>query len=260
MTGEPNVTSADGVLTLAVSTAANGTAMNPGAVDQAADALAELLSGARDERVILLVGKGKNFCAGGDVASFAAAADRSDFVRDLAVRMHRMMDLMVCSGRPVVVAAKGWAAGAGMSFTLHGDVVVGGTSTRLRPAYSGIGLSPDGGMTWTLPRIVGAARARGIILTNRVISAQEALDWGILSEIVDDDQVDARAREIAVDLAAGPSEALQTTARQLRADPSTTLVEQFATETRDIARLVGEPEGIEGVNAFVEKRKPVWPR
>lgn len=259
MTDSPSaVSSAGGVLTIAISTAANGTALDPDAVDDGAQALAELNAGDRDERVVLLVGAGKNFCAGGNVAGFAAAADRSAHIADLADRMHRLMELLVASGPPVVVAAKGWAAGAGMSFTLYGDVVVGGPSTRLRPAYSGIGLSPDGGLTWTLPRTVGAGRARSIMLTNRIIAAPEALEIGLLSEVVDDEQVDARAREIAVELAAGPAAALQATARMLRASPTASLSDQLAAEAESIARLAGAPEGVEGVDAFVGKRSPRW--
>jgi 2-(1,2-epoxy-1,2-dihydrophenyl)acetyl-CoA isomerase len=145
-----------------------------------------------------------------------------------------------------------------MSLTLIGDVVVGGPSTKMRPAYSGIGLSPDGGMTWSLPRVVGPARARAIILTNRILSAQNALELGLVSELVDDEQVDARAREIAAELAAGPSGALQATAALLRAAPTASLADQLAAEAASIARLSGQPEGIEGVDAFVQKRAPNW--
>ncbi|GAB10731.1 putative enoyl-CoA hydratase [Gordonia araii NBRC 100433] len=258
MTDSPNVTSADGVLTIAVSTSANGTSLNDDAVDEAVEVLTDLHAGKRDERVILLVGAGKNFCAGGNVASFAAAEDRTAFLAQLADQLHRMIHLIDTAHRPVVVAAKGWAAGAGMSLTLIGDVVVGGPSTKMRPAYSGIGLSPDGGMTWSLPRAVGSSRARAIILTNRVIAADEALGLGLLSEIVDDDQVDARAREIAGELAAGPRAALRATAQLLRASPTASLADQMAAESASIAHLGGQPEGIEGVDAFVEKRAPRW--
>ncbi|MFT3900500.1 MAG: enoyl-CoA hydratase-related protein [Gordonia sp. (in: high G+C Gram-positive bacteria)] len=253
------VTSADGVLTVSVSTPNNGTALDDDAVDEAVLALTDLAAGKRDERVILLRGTGKNFCAGGNVGSFASAPDRPAFLAQLADQLHRMIGLLDSCGRPVVVAAKGWAAGAGMSLTLHGDVVVGGPSTKMRPAYRGIGLSPDGGLTWTLPRAVGPARARAIILTDKVIGADEALALGLLSEIVDDEQVDTRARELAVELAAGPAATLEATAALLRGSADTTLVDQMAAESASIARLGGDPDGIEGVDAFVAKRKPVWP-
>ncbi len=149
MTENSSVSGADGVLSIAVSSPANGTSLDGNALDEAIVALTALHAGQRNERVILLHGSGKNFCAGGNVASFATAADRTEFLADLADRMHRMIALILESGRPVVVAAKGWAAGAGMSLTMLGDVVVGGPSTKMRPAYRGIGLSPDGGMTWS---------------------------------------------------------------------------------------------------------------
>ncbi|HNP57327.1 MAG TPA: enoyl-CoA hydratase-related protein [Gordonia sp. (in: high G+C Gram-positive bacteria)] len=259
MTENSSVSGADGVLSIAVSSPANGTSLDDNALDEAIIALTALLAGQRDERVILLHGSGKNFCAGGNVASFATAVDRTEFLAELADRLHRTIALIVESGRPVVVAAKGWAAGAGMSLTMLGDIVVGGPSTKMRPAYRGIGLSPDGGMTWTLPRIVGLVRARKIILTDQIIDAPEALELGLLTEIVDDDRVDASAREIAVALASGPAAALQATAALLRADPATTLVEQLAAEAASISSLGGRAEGIEGVDAFLGKRKPVWP-
>lgn len=259
MTDYSPVSSADGVLSIAVSSPANGTSLDDNALDVAIAALEALQAGRRDERVILLHGSGKNFCAGGNVASFATATDRTEFLADLADRMHRMIALIVESGRPVVVAAKGWAAGAGMSLTMLGDVVVGGPSTKMRPAYRGIGLSPDGGMTWTLPRVVGLVRARKIILTDQIVDAPQALELGLLTEIVDDDQVDASAREIAVALANGPAAALQATAALLRVDPATTLVDQLAAEAASISSLGGQAEGIEGVDAFLGKRKPVWP-
>lgn len=259
MTDNAPLASSDGVLLIAVSGPANGTSLDDDAIDEAAQALTDLIAGRRDERAILLYGAGKNFCAGGNVASFAAADDRPAFLADLATRLHRMIALLEEAGRPVVVAAKGWAAGAGMSLTTHGDVVIGGPSTKMRPAYRGIGLSPDGGMTWTLPRIVGPARARAIILTDAIIDAPQALELGLLSEIVDDEEVDARARAVAIELAAGPSAALQATAALLRTDPAATLVDQLAAEAASISRLGGQPEGVEGVDAFVAKRKPVWP-
>ncbi|GED98417.1 enoyl-CoA hydratase/isomerase family protein [Gordonia crocea] len=255
----PSVSTADGVLTIAVSNPANGTALDDDAIAGATAALIELREGRRDEQVILLVGAGKNFCAGGNVAAFAGAEDRPAYLLELADQLHTMLGLINETSLPVVVAAKGWAAGAGMSLTLIGDVVVGGTSTKMRPAYSGIGLTPDGGMTWTLPRTVGAARARAIILTNRIVTAEQALEYGILSEIVDDERVDERAREIAVELAAGPSAALQATVGLLRQSPAASLSAQFDAEGASISRLSGEPTGIEGVDAFLAKRAPQWP-
>ncbi|MCH5643058.1 enoyl-CoA hydratase/isomerase family protein [Gordonia sp. ABSL49_1] len=255
---EPLVHSNGGVLTITVSTAAAGTSLADDALAGGAQALREVARGQREAGAILLVGAGANFCAGGNVRAFAAAEDRPTYLRGLADNFHAMVAALYEADRPVVAAVKGWAAGAGMSLVLHADVAIGGESTRMRPAYRGIGLTPDGGMTWTLPRAVGAARARNIILTDRVISASEAADWGLLSEVVADDDVDAVARAAAEKIAAGPWQADQGARRLLSAAPDHSLVEHLALEAQSIALRSGAPEGREGVDAFIGKRKPDW--
>lgn len=254
----PLVTQDGSVLTIAVATSENGTSLNRQSMIEGAAALLETARGDRDVTVVLLVGLGPNFCAGGNVRAFAAADDRSTYLRDLADVFHAFVNALTEAGRPVVAAVKGWAAGAGMSLVTHATVAVGGTSTQLRPAYSGIGLSPDGGLTWTLPRVVGLARARRIILTNEVLTAEQALAMGLLSEVVDDDDVDRRAASLAAELAAGPRDALAATASLINAGQTRSLAEQLIAEGASISALSGRPEGIEGVDAFVGKRAPVW--
>ncbi|GAB03962.1 enoyl-CoA hydratase/isomerase family protein [Gordonia amarae] len=246
------------VLIVPVSDPGAGTAMSRDTVLDGTAALQAIARGDRDARVLLLIGHGPNFCAGGNVRAFAAADDRPAFLRGLADDAHAFVRAIYEADIPVVVAAKKWAAGVGMSFVLHGDIVIGGPSTKLQPAYGGIGLSPDGGMSWTLPRAIGAARARNVILTNRTVTADEALAWGILSEIVDDDQVDAVALERAHKLAAGPAKSIRATRKLLSASVGNSLSDQLNAEARSISVLSGQPEGIEGVDAFVGKRKPNW--
>ncbi|MFW0792696.1 enoyl-CoA hydratase-related protein [Gordonia sp. CPCC 205515] len=248
------VTQQGSVLTIAVSTAAAGTSLSDDALAQGTLALREVARGEREVGAILLVGAGANFCAGGNVRAFASADHRPTYLQDLADTFHRFVTALHEANRPVVAAVKGWAAGAGMSIVLHADVAIAGTSTKLRPAYRGIGLSPDGGMTWTLPRIVGAARARQIILTDAVIDAEHALNWGIVSEIVDDADVESTARTVAETIAAGPWAANGATRALLTASPSVSLTEQLTAEAASISRLSGSPEGIEGVDAFIGKR------
>ncbi|NMO01327.1 enoyl-CoA hydratase/isomerase family protein [Gordonia sp. TBRC 11910] len=254
----PLVTQDGRVLTIAISTAEKGTSLNRQGVTEGALALQQVARGQRDVAAVVLVGNGANFCAGGDVLSFAGADDRSAFLRDLADNFHAFVNALHESRLPVVAAVKGWAAGAGMSVVTHATIAVGGTSTKMRPAYSGIGLSPDGGMTWMLPRIVGAARARHIILTNKILDADEALSLGLLSEIVDDDAVEARAHEIAAQLAAGPAAAYAATVGLIQAGATRSLPEQLIAEGASISTLAAGAEGREGVDAFVEKRKAVF--
>lgn len=246
------------VLTIVISTAENGTSLNRQGMTEGALALRQVARGQRDAAVVVLVGRGANFCAGGNVRAFAAADDRSVYLRDLADNFHAFINALHESRLPVITAVKGWAAGAGMSVVTHSTIAVGGTSTKMRPAYSGIGLSPDGGMTWMLPRVVGAARSRHIILTNKILDADEALNIGLLSEVVDDDAVEARAYEIAAELAAGPAAAYAATTALIQAGATRSLPEQLIAEGASISTLAAGAEGVEGVNAFVEKRRAVF--
>ena len=249
------VSEANGVLTIAVSAVGAGNSLDDDGIAAGTQALREVARGRRDVGAVLLVGAGKNFCAGGNVRAFAAD-DRPTYLRLIADNFHAFVTALHEADVPVVVAAKGWAAGAGMSLVLHADVAIGGASSKLRPAYRGIGLTPDGGLTWTLPRVVGAARARQIILTDRVLSADDALNWGIFSEIVADEDVEAVARANAETIAAGPRSADSGTKRLLSVSSENSLIEQLALEGRSISERSGRPEGIEGVDAFVGKRAP----
>ncbi|BBG02287.1 MULTISPECIES: enoyl-CoA hydratase/isomerase family protein [Pseudonocardia] len=205
---------------------------------------------------VLLHGDGENFCTGGDVRAFAGAEDRYGYVHDLADTFHAMLRPLVGSPVPTVAAVPGWAAGAGMSIVLACDLAVGGRSTRLRPAYPAIGFSPDGGMTWTLPRLVGAARARRILLTDEVLDADALTELGVLASVVDDDAVADEAAALAHRLAQGPTAALGRIRGLLGRTWESTLDDQLAAESDSIATCAAGPEGTEGLTAFTEKRRP----
>ncbi|HEY0811851.1 MAG TPA: enoyl-CoA hydratase-related protein [Pseudonocardia sp.] len=204
----------------------------------------------------LLVSEGTSFCTGGDVRAFADAADRGAFVGGLAEAFHGLVTAIAACPVPVVAAVPGWAAGAGMSIVCAVDLAVAGRSTRLRPAYPAIGFSPDGGMSWTLPRLVGAGRARRILLTDEVLDAETAAALGIVATVVEDAEVGAEAQRLAARLADGPTAALGRIKRLLAASPDATLSEQLAREVEAITASASGPEGAEGLAAFVEKRPP----
>ncbi|WP_240498373.1 enoyl-CoA hydratase-related protein [Williamsia sp. 1135] len=247
---------ADGVLRIAVATEKAGNSLDRDCFNRGTEALLKVARGEIKAGAVLLLGTGANFCAGGNVRSFAAAPDRPVFLSGLAGDFHEFVKALIGANLPVVGAIQGWAAGAGMSLVTHCDVAIGGTATKLRPAYVGIGLTPDGGLTWSLPRVVGTARARDIILTNRILGATEALEIGLLSRVVEDEQVLATAQAAAADLVAGPWRTLAATRALLSDSPTATLAEQLDAEARSISALSGVPEGIEGVDAFIEKRSP----
>ena len=251
----PLVTLEGGVLTLPISLDAKGNALDPGAVAQSEIALRALLEGRIEAGAVLLVGLGKNFCAGGDVAGFAGADDRAEHIRDLADRLHGVVRQLDETPVPVVAAVAGWAAGAGLSLALAADFSVGGPDTRLLAAYPGIGLSPDGGMSWRLPRAIGPSAARAFILGNEPMDGERAYRLGMLTTF-DPDDVPAAARALALRLAAGPRDAHAAAKHLLRRSEGATLSDQLDAERDSIAALSVTADGVEGVDAFVAKRAP----
>jgi 2-(1,2-epoxy-1,2-dihydrophenyl)acetyl-CoA isomerase len=138
------------------------------------------------------------------------------------------------------------------------DIVLAGESAKLVMAYTGIGLNPDGGSTWFLPRLVGLRRAAELALTNRVLSAHEALEWGIVTRVVPDASLQAEAAELAAELAAGPTRAFGATKRLLHSSLSSTLEEQLAREQSEIVAMGTTRDAREGVMAFTERRHPEY--
>ncbi|MFZ2176544.1 MAG: enoyl-CoA hydratase-related protein [Rhodococcus sp. (in: high G+C Gram-positive bacteria)] len=242
----------DGVLRITVSSAANGTSLDGEAMRQGATALSAV---GGEIGSVLLAGDGPNFCAGGNVRAFASAPVRSDYVGDVAREFHEFVRALDAVTVPVVAGVHGWAAGAGMSLVCLADIAIGGPSTKLRPAYPSIGFTPDGGMSWTLPRIVGIVRAREILLTDAVLSGDEAVRLGILSRLVGDDVVQDEALRLARTLAAGPTSSYTGIKTLLHAAGTRTLSEQLDAEAASIAAAADSPVGREGVDAFVEKRR-----
>ncbi|MGH3567174.1 MAG: enoyl-CoA hydratase/isomerase family protein [Pseudonocardia sp.] len=205
---------------------------------------------------VLLISEGGSFCTGGNLRTFASAADRGAIVHGLADSFHRFLIALVECPVPVVAGVNGWAAGAGMSIVCATDLAIAGPSTKLRPAYPGIGFSPDGGMSWTLPRIVGTGRARHILLTDQVLDADTALAVGLVSAVVDDGSVVEEAEQTAHRVAHGPTAALGRIKRLLAASPDNSLAAHLVLEADAISASAAGPEGAEGLAAFAEKRIP----
>jgi len=157
---------------------------------------------------------------------------------------------------PVIAAVNGPAAGAGMSLAAACDIVVASEAASFTMAYTGAGLSPDGGATWTIPRRIGHGRARELVLTNRKLNAAEALDWGFATEVVSADALGARARALAETFATGPTAAYGR-AKSLFAETFHNGLEtQLELEARAIADSARGDDAREGVTAFLGKRRP----
>ncbi len=221
-----------------------------------AASLAEALKISDGIGAMTLTHDGPNFCVGGDVHGFAGATDPGAYVLELANAAHTCVRAITEAGVPVVMGARGWAAGAGMALLLTADILVLGESAKMRVAYPGIGITPDCGMTWNLPRAVGRARAREILLTNRAVDATEALAIGIAAHVVPDDEVDDVVNQIASGLASGPTEAYRGIRRLLDDGADRPLTEHLDVEATSIGCAAGSAEGSEGIRAFLEKRPP----
>lgn len=211
-------------------------------------------------RAVILTGRGKMFSAGGDVTSFAAAGEGvSEMMRNMTAFLHAAVARFLRMNAPLICAVNGTAAGAGLSMALMGDVILAAESAKFTMAYTKIGVSPDGSSSFTLPRLVGMARAKEMILLNPVYTAAEALDKGLVTAVLPDDQVLARAQEIARQLAAGPTLAYGEVKRLLADSFSNSLETQMELETRAIAGLSAYTQDAkEGFRAFADKRKPVF--
>jgi 2-(1,2-epoxy-1,2-dihydrophenyl)acetyl-CoA isomerase len=212
-------------------------------------------------RCVVLTGSGRFFCVGGDIDLFAAAGDDAEtMVLALAHSFHAGMLRLATMDKPLVVAVNGPAAGAGFSLAIVGDIVIAAQSAHFTAAYSAVGLTPDGGATWWLPRLIGMRQAQEMILTNCRVPADEALSLGLVTRVVPDEDLEAAAREIAASFAAGPVRALGKCKALLLSSADNTLAAHLDAEAAAIATASSGAEGREGVAAFVEKRTAAYPK
>lgn len=219
-------------------------------------AAAQALQADRRVRAVLLSGEGRNFCFGGDLKGMVASGgDLAAYLSELTTALHAGLAHLMRMDAPVVAAVRGSAAGAGLGLVLAADLAIAGRGAKFTAAYTGVGLTPDAGCTFLLPRSVGYKRAMELLLTNRVLDAEEALDWGLVNQIVDDDQVDETAAALALRLASGPTGAYGGVKRLL-GDAEPGLEGQLGRESRSIAARGAATEGREGIAAFLEKRPP----
>ena len=248
---------AEGIALVGLSRPDRGNAIDLPMARALRDAAAELGS-APAVAAVVLYGHGRRFCVGGDLETFAAAADRGAYVGELAATAHEAILAVRALPVPVVSAVHGACAGGGIGFALAADLVVAERTARFAVAYTAAGLSPDCGVSWTLTRLLGPARAGDLILTNRAFDGAEAERMGLVSRAVEQGAAYGEAVGLARSLAAGPRAALAASARLVRDAAATTLTAHLQAEARSIATLTETPDGVEGVNAFLEKRRPAF--
>ena len=213
---------------------------------------------ARAVRCLLMTGEGRAFCAGANLAGVGPRAGGQDVGSVLETHYHpvfrRLRDLRM----PIVSAVNGAAAGVGMSLALMGDMVLAARSAYFLQAFRRIGLVPDGGVTWLLPRLIGTARARELSLLGEKLPADQALAWGLINRVHPDEDLVREARALAADLASGPTRSLAGIRRLYWASPDNTYEQQLDLE-RSVQREAGRTrDAREGIQAFFEKRKPAF--
>lgn len=208
-------------------------------------------------RCVVLTGAGRLFCAGGDLGAFEAAGQHADaLLSELAGTLHMALARFARMQKPLLVLVNGPAAGAGLSLAICGDVVLASRSAHFTAAYGAIGLTPDGGMSWLLPRLVGLRKAQEIILTNRRIKAEEAEAIGMVTRTVDDDELAAQGDAMAGQLANAAVGAIGAARSLLRQSFESSLETQMEQEAAYIARAGALPECREGLAAYFAKRTP----
>lgn len=209
-------------------------------------------------RAVLLTGAGRAFCAGADVGSSALTSDHPAEATHAALTgsYHPTMAALADLAVPVVSAVRGAAAGIGCSLALAADFCVASETAYFLQAFVNIGLVPDGGASWMLPRLIGKARATEMMMLGERVPAAQALDWGMIHRVVADDALDAEAFALAARLAAGPTVALGTMRRQLLAAFEGGYGEAMAREADNQRAARGTADSLEGGMAFLQKRKP----
>src|SRR5687768_4525156 len=212
-----------------------------------------------DIRVVILTGAGRAFCAGQDLNERAVTSEHPvDLGVTVETGWNPLIRRLVDLHQPVIARVNGVAAGAGANIALACDIVVAARSAKFIQSFTAIGLVPDSGGTWVLPRLVGQARALGLALTGEPLSADRAAEWGLIWNAVDDEALDAEVDALAQKLAALPPLGLAETKKMIRSTWSRTLDQELNEERNEMRRLGFTADYREGVSAFLEKRKPTF--
>jgi 2-(1,2-epoxy-1,2-dihydrophenyl)acetyl-CoA isomerase len=230
-------------------------------LQMAMDLLAAAMTCSRNAavRAVVLTGAGRHFCFGGDLRGVPGREPAlEDHIRELTTYLHAAISHFVRMDAPVIAAVNGTAAGAGVGLVAMADLALCMRASKFNLAYTSVGLTPDGGTSYLLPRIVGLKRAMELLLLNRVLSAEEALSWGLVNEVVADELLLERAVDLAERLARGPVSAFGATKR-LIAHALGALESQMVLESETIAAQAASADAREGIGAFLDKRKPRFP-
>jgi 2-(1,2-epoxy-1,2-dihydrophenyl)acetyl-CoA isomerase len=231
--------------------AANG--MNDTLLRELADAATRADTEAT--KVVVLTGAGRFFSAGGDLKAMAASPlGPGAFVTGIAEDLHKAIATFARMDAVLITAVNGVAAGAGFSLAVTGDLVLAATTAKFTMAYTKAGLSPDGSASYYLPRLVGVRRTQDLMLTNRTLTADEALAWGAVTEVVDPADLAARTDALADQIASGAKGSHAAVKKLVQVTWDNGIEDQMALEGRLIGVNADAPDGREGIDAFLNKR------
>jgi 2-(1,2-epoxy-1,2-dihydrophenyl)acetyl-CoA isomerase len=224
----------------------------------AMDLLAAAMTCGRNSavRAVVLTGAGKNFCFGGDLRGMQNRGKSADaYLRELTTYLHEAISHFARMDAPLIAAVNGTAAGAGVGLVAMADLAICAESSKFNLAYTAVGLTPDAGTSFLLPRTVGTKRAMELLLLNRALTSSEALSWGLVNKVVPDAELMSEALKLAERIAEGATRAFGRTKR-LVANALGALESHMVLESETIASQAGSAEGLEGIGAFLDKRKP----
>lgn len=209
-------------------------------------------------RAVVFSARGPMFSFGGNLKEFQSFGRDPEKLITVADQWHKAQHILLTMPKPVVVGVNGMAAGGGVPMTLVGDIVLVDETARYRLAYTAAGLSPDGGSTWLLPRLIGLRRAQELIFENRELSATEAVEWGLATRTVPEGTALESAVTLAQGLAKGPTQAFASSRRMLNASFDNDFITQTDMETQEIGANMTGADGQEGLDAFINKRRPTF--
>ena len=208
-------------------------------------------------RAAVLTATGDMFCAGGDLKSFSSQGDAlPQFLMETATKLHGAITRFQYMDAPLTIAVNGTAAGAGFSIALSGDYVIAAEGARFVSAYTASGLTPDGSSTYFIAKHIGLLRAKELALTNRMLSAEEACSWGLVTRVVPPDALMEEALAVAGRFAKGATKALGGAKRLLIDAYTASLESQLEAETQSIVAMGRTHDGVHGIQSFVAKEKP----
>ncbi|UTR10260.1 enoyl-CoA hydratase-related protein [Evansella sp. LMS18] len=219
--------------------------------------ISEVLKNDPEIRLVLLTGNGKHFSVGGDLKSFAAAGEEiSAHLREVTLHLNEAVLNFVRMNKPVVAVVNGTVAGAGMGLVCSADIVIASDNSRFVMAYTKAGLTPDGGTSYLLPRLIGLRKSMELALLNRMLTAEEALEWGLITRTCSETELESTVDSLVDTMASGAVEAFGKTKDLLYSSLEATLEDHLEKESLTISEKVSSLEGKEGITAFLEKRKP----